>query len=115
MIDDNFHVQRLVFQFFSPTISYDIGLLYPALWSRLRIALELAEAAKAYIRTLINQQSLLRPQSAMHPLWVFSNWVWQICIRCYTQVIGHDPMKNYALCHLGTRNPSATLKRHTGC
>ena len=114
-IDDNFHAQRMVFQFYSPTIPYEIGLLYPSLRSRLRLALELADAAKAYIRALLYERSLRQPQSAMPPLWVFSKWVWQICIRCYMQVIEHDPMKNYALCHLGTRNPPATSKRRTRC
>ena len=111
----NFRAQRLVFQFYPPTIPYEIGLLYPALRSRLHLARELADAAKAYIRTLLYEQSLRRPQSATSPLRIFSKWVWQICIRCYMHLIGHDPMKDYALCRLGTRNPPATSKRRTRC
>ena len=65
--------QWLVCAFYSPIIPHEIGLLYPAVWSRLRLPLELTNAAKAYIWALLHKQSLRPLQPVTPPLRVFRN------------------------------------------
>lgn len=58
----DFRDRGLVFRPYAPAIPYDIGLLYPALRPRSRLALEFAEALKAHVRALLDDQGPPPPQ-----------------------------------------------------